>query len=230
MEKASWRRNFLALYLDFILFGVITYYLGVIIFDFPKFFSDFVPVALALLSFFIASRFDFDPGRRIMSIDAEGNVSSDIRERGNWLIVLLGVLFVLDGAKSMIRWHQFGSELPYFGLTPDPKFAWLVAAIWGGFYIYAGIELLLVRAKGFYLAITAVVGGLLSAYAGGSIWDNSIAETLKNRRAAQRIPVKEGEIEIMQSLFPEVMIVVGLVLLAALFVVRTRLTNNSELK
>ena len=128
-EPTSRIRILLAIYVNILIFGSLTYYLGVIWLDLPSVFQSITPIILAIFSFVLASQFSIDPGSYALGLSKDRTVLTKIRANSNWLVFFIGILFVSDGCKSLIRWHQMGSKLPYFGIVPNPETAWVVELI-----------------------------------------------------------------------------------------------------
>ena len=123
---------------------------------------------------------------------------------------------MLDGLKLMVRWSQLDVAAPVFGMVET-----------------TAIKVIVLVAMG---AVSVVAGAMLLAFAGepglrrrprwpfphyrsqqaGRCSDEAIAQVQVARREAQGLPLREGEIEAMQSLLPVVsagMLAVTIILL-----------------
>ncbi len=110
---------------------------------------------------------------------------------------------------------------PVFGFFPDDLTQIIIHAVLGGASILAGYWFLKLNIKGFYLAISVAIVNIVSDALSWNLWDPVVEEMVLARRELQGLPVRDGEIEFMQSLFPESMIlVVGLAVIAMLFTYR----------
>ena len=106
LHLASKKRRLLSLYIDFLLFmtlwGILSYYLA------P---DGNMPFWLPYIAFVVArtllTKFYGSIGDSFLSIDRDSFcVDDDIYRRENWLSILLGLLFILEGTKQLVRWTQ----------------------------------------------------------------------------------------------------------------------------
>ncbi len=92
----------------------------------------------------------------------------------------------------------------------------------GVLFILAGGTLLRLEPLGRLLGFLAVGITAVSTGLSWGLWDTSIERTIIARRAAQGIPVRSGEVEFMQNLFPEGIAVALIVIAGLLFLCRAR--------
>jgi hypothetical protein len=119
-----------------------------------------------------------------------------------WPNLVLGTFLILDGLKQMLRWSQLDAVLPVFGMveTTALKAGLLVAM--GALYVVAG-GMILRFARGAKAAtITALAVSAASLGLSWSVLPEAIARAQTARRAAQGMPIREGEIEMMQTMLP----------------------------
>ncbi len=159
-------------------------------------------------------------------------VNATVKARESWFTVLVGVLLLLDGTKTMVRWTMWAPPAPFFGDYVSDA-AWPVVAVLTGL-LQCGLAVLFFRLR--VLAGVASAGyfalALLSTIQSWNLWDGGVAEMTRRRRAYQGLPVRADEIERMQSLTPEVLVVtLTLYIIAAIgagiiiFVRRRRLAS-----
>lgn len=132
-----------------------------------------------------------------------------------WPNLVLGTFLILDGLKQMLRWTELDAVIPVFGMveTSAVKAALLVAM--GGLYVVAG-GMILRFARGAKAAtITVLAISVASLGLSWSVLPEAIARVQTARRAAQGMPLREGEIEMMQTVLPWIG-VGGLVLVGVL--------------
>ena len=130
-----------------------------------------------------------------------------------WWTVLIGVLFMIDGSKAMVRWAMLSPPAPWFGLFPSKA-----ASV--GLYVLVGFTAFILgagmlRLRRFILPLGMTLFGMqfvsnLFSWSEWPIW----AERYVAARATLRgTPVGDGEVELAQALIPGVMVagpIVGL--------------------
>lgn len=203
---ASIGRRILSWYVDYLFFAVawvlLTYAVGAWI--------GIGDLLLSLIVFLILrgvlGQFFVTPGAALLSIDPEGNVDRATRDRESWLTLTLGVMILLSGTKELVRWTQVGEVWPFFGFVPDPVAHIAISLVLGLLSVVAGCLILKLRRAGQLLGILLGLVYLLSAVLSWHLWDDLVARQVHARRAVQGLPVRPGEVEFMQSLFPEIVI------------------------
>ena len=65
-------------------------------------------------------------------------VEPAVYEEENWLTMLLGVVCILEGAKSMVRWTQWAVPIPLLGMPTEPVTFAVISSFWGVLLIYLG--------------------------------------------------------------------------------------------
>ena len=102
---------------------------------------------------------------------------------------------------------------------------WLTIVL-GFSSILAGYWFLKLNIKGFYLVISAALVNIISDALSWDLWDSAVEKMVYARKKLQGLPVREGEVAFMQSLFPEGMLLSAcLVIIAVLFTYR-RFVND----
>jgi hypothetical protein len=208
---ASKKRIFLAWYLDFILFMVFWSLLNHFLFS-----GSELPFWMGLFIFglleFVCIKFFGSIGMGFLSVDGSHQVDPDINKRENWLTILLGVLFILEGTKKLVRWIDLSVPHPIFGVFLDPNIQIIVNILTGLLFLVVGYFFLKLKPASIWLGLIIVLGTIVSCVLSWSLWDETVARLVMERRELQSLPVREGEIEFMQALMPE-----GFVVAAVLF-------------
>jgi hypothetical protein len=218
-NHSSWRRILLAWYLDFLFYCVLSTLASYAAnWGFGKTWAAEIAGFAMVRS--LGSLFSETPGMIILGIRRDGTRDAAPFTKESWLTMLLGTVFVLDGAKQCVRWTEYASAWPDFGVVMDETGQVISALIWGVSYMAAGILILRLRVEGFWLAFLICAAGLLSLYLSWSSLDSAIVQEVVARRAAQGLAVRPDDIEFMQALLPGALVVgyVALLgLLAALY-------------
>jgi hypothetical protein len=196
-------RQLLAWYIDFLIFASIWALAGYV----ANFGHDFL---LSVLIFFpvryFLGMFVGMPGSYLLSIETDRSVDDDVLERENWLTILVGLLFLLEGTKRLVRWTEFDQGFPFFGFIPDPAMQIATGLVFGLVYILAGALILKVHRSGFWLANFLFVFEAASILVIWKLWDAAITGIVVARREFQELPVRAGEIEFMQWFLPEALL------------------------
>lgn len=137
-----------------------------------------------------------------------------------WPNLALGTFLLLDGLKQMVRWSQLDAVIPVFGMveTTAPKAALLVAM--GALHVLAGGMILRFAPRARAVALATITLATASLALSWPVLPEAIARVQAARRAAEGIPLREGEIEAMQAILP--WIGAGTLLLVALLLLLSR--------
>lgn len=215
-STASTGRKILSWFVDYLFFAVawtlLTYVSGQILRGGDFLFSLFVFFLLRG----ILGRFGSTPGRMLLSIDSAGDVDPIIKSRESWLTMLLGVLFLLSGTKLLVRWTQIDAVWPYFGDVPGPAMHVAISILLGLAAVAAGGLILKMTRAGQILGVLVCGVHIVSAVLSWSLWDGLVEKQVHARRAFQGGPVRPGEVEFMQALFPEALIALSVLLIVFL--------------
>ena len=217
-NQASKKRLLLAWYIDFLFFmtlwGLLTYFLSL---------ENSLPIWAPYLTFLIvrtlATKFIGSIGYSFLSIDKDNlSVNPNILSRENWLSILVGVVLLLEGTKQLVRWTQMFVSQPAFGFFPDESTQIFIHLLFGVFSILAGYWFLKLDIRGFIAGMAVTIASLISDGLSWKLWDPVIEKMIISRREVEGLPVREGEIEIMQSLMPEGLVVFAAVSMIAMLV------------
>ena len=232
----SRKRQLLALYLDYLVFSAV-----------------FQPVAWALRSMAPADNWLLSlavflglrgvawalklvtPGQWALGIHGGqvATVEPRILERERWWTATAGTLLVLEGSKNVVRWTQGLPVEPLLGLASPEWIATVAITILGGLNVAAGLLVLRTRSAGAAIGIGVLGAEVLAAMIHREAFQQWAGQAVVARRALQGLPVREGEVEMMQSLTATVLpvvIAVGVIWLMAVavrFRAKTRLTSHA---
>lgn len=238
---ASWKRKLLAVYVDFLIFST-AFGIGVHAItssELPRFVQY---AAFALLEVFLLSVCKKSVGYWFLSISRftseaptgpEGSkedtgktlhwvVDPVIFGRESWLTMLLAVLFVLDGTKSMVRWTTFGIPEPWFGFQPGHEIHAAISIMTGALLVYVGYGCFALKRVGLWIGISVMVVVFSSILASWQLWDDYARETVIARQEHFGLPVDERKIQFMQAIVPEGLLGYTTVIVVALASVRRR--------
>jgi hypothetical protein len=223
--RASKKRLFLSWYIDFLFFmtlwGLLSYFLGV-----ETSIPFWVPYLLFIAIRAISGKFIGSIGYLFLGINKETKtVNPNTYNRENWLTILMGVLLILEGTKQLVRWTQMFVSHPIFGFFPDDTAQIIIRVLLGASSILAGYWFLRLNIKGFYLAVSVAIVNIVSDALSWSLWDPVVEKMVLARRELQGLPVRDGEIEFMQSLFPEGMLLAATLSVIAMLFTYKRFTN-----
>ncbi|HET9482008.1 MAG TPA: hypothetical protein VFP98_09660 [Candidatus Polarisedimenticolia bacterium] len=119
---------------------------------------------------------------------------------------LFGILAILDGAKGFVRWTLWPPQIPLFGIQLGETASAIVQMALGA--PEAAIGMAALRQAPRLLRLGLVYYGLVtaSALAGRRLLPGWIEASVVARRAYQGLPVRDGEVEFMQSIMPAVLV------------------------
>ena len=213
-EQASRKRLLLAVYIDFLFFTALWEPIAWVVR------SQGIElrwaaglVAFAALDWVVVRFLGTSPGSWALGIvrDTEGpSVEHTLRTREAWWTMLLGTLLVLEGSKNLVRWTQGLPPLPIFTSGPD-ELAFVAISVLGIANMAAGLLALRCRPIG---PLIALGGSALAALAYAVSWpriDSWIARRVEVRRALQGREVRADEIELMQAMFPKMVIILSFI-------------------
>jgi len=203
---ASKKRLLLSWYIDFLFFmtlwELLSYFLRL-----DTSVPFWVPYLLFIVIRAISRKYIGSIGYLFLGIEKETRtVDQKIFKRENWLTILLGILLILEGTKQLVRWTQIFVSQPVFGFFPDDLTQIIIHVVLGICSIVAGYWFLKLNLKGFYLAISVALINIISDALSWHLWDPVVEKMVIARREIQGLPVRDGEVEFMQLLFPEGMI------------------------
>lgn len=119
-----------------------------------------------------------------------------------WPNLLLGTFLLLDGLKQMLRWSQLDAVLPVFGMVETTPLKIVALLALGGLFVVAGGMILRFARGARALAATALAVATASLGLSWSVLPEALARAQIAHRAAQGMPIRDGEIEAVQAMMP----------------------------
>jgi hypothetical protein len=135
-----------------------------------------------------------------------------------WWTMLFGVVAILNGAKTAVRWTMFTPPAPVFGVQLSAEASAVVYVASGTLECLVGAAALQMR--WYVLTVSVTYYGLssLSAYLSRDLLPGWVEAYTQARRAYQGVPVRPGEVEQMQAIVPLLSIIPLVLLVWALAV------------
>lgn len=216
--QVSRKRTLLSWYIDFLLFDV----MWILLLYFLNLDSDlpfWLPYLIFVIVRFVIAEYIGSIGNSFLGIDDKSKmVHPNIYDRENWLTILTGVLFILEGSKQLVRWTQMSVPQPAFGFFPNEFTQIIIHISIGVLSVLTGYWFLKINIKGLYLGISVMLLNAVSDALSWDLWDPVVENMVKARREINGLEVRDGEIEFMQYLFPEGMLIAaGLAIIVMLF-------------
>ena len=145
-------------------------------------------------------------------------VEPRILERERWWTATAGTVLVLEGSKNAVRWTQGLPVEPLLGLESPEWIATAAITILGGLNVAAGLLILRTRLAGAVIGIGVLAAEGVAAIVHRDDFRQWAAQAVVARRALQGLPVRDGEVEMMQFLtttgLPAIIVAGALALLA----------------
>lgn len=241
MIIASKKRLFLAFYLDYILLSLVVGYFSIFVLNIKEVPIYINLVILLIFESIITQKFE-SPGMKLLSIskrrisctDDDGKICSkkinivdpEIYNNENWLTIIIGIFFILEGSKRCIRWAIWTPSSPFLGIQTDDLSFPLISIAMGVICISAGYFYFKLSKYGFWLAIGILLTDIFSIVLSWDQWDEICKQLIINRREYQGLPVTEESIHFMQSIIPEYTIGFSIVILILLLFSFKKLKNK----
>lgn len=184
-------------------------------------------IVFSILEYLLHRTVDRSRGRWLLSIHRAGTPQSDssllvvpvrIKDRESWVTLLAGVVILLEGCKGVVRWTMWSPPVPAFGRPTDPAIWPMIAVAVGLLECFVAYLFFRLRRSALYVGAAVFGLSLVSTVQSWALWDSWAARSTVQRRAYQGVPVREGEIEQMQAMTPEILIA-GVALYLALVLV-----------
>lgn len=150
------------------------------------------------------------PGQWALGIQTGpvAEVNPRVLERERWWTATAGTLLVLEGSKNLVRWTQGPPVEPLLGSATPQWIATMAITVFGALNILAGLLILRTQWVGAAIGIGVLGAEVLAAIVHREDFREWAAQAVIARRALQGIPVREGEIQMMQMLTATVLPVV----------------------
>ena len=216
----SWKRQLLALYVDYLVFTAVYQPIAWVLRSIAS--LDNWLVTLAIFGVLRAVAWALKramPGQWALGIHSGQApiLEPRVLARERWWTVTAGALLVLEGAKNAVRWTQGLPVEPLLGLAAPQWMATLAITIFGALNIVAGLLILRTRPLGAAMGVGVLGVERLAAMIHRDDFHEWATRAVVARRSLQGLPVREGEVEMMQALtttiLPAVLVVGALWLL-----------------
>lgn len=122
-------------------------------------------------------------------------VNARVWKRESFWTAALGVFLIVDGAKEAVRWTMWTPPLPWFGTRLDPEWAMVSGLV----SLALGALVLRVHAAAPLAVAGASAATATSVLMSWSLWPEFAQGMVTRRRAFQGLPVRPGEVELMQA-------------------------------
>lgn len=233
MIRPSRKRQLLALYLDYLIFTAVYQPVAWAL-------RSTVPVDnwLVTLAVFAVLRGAAAwalkltmPGQRALGIQAGqvAMVEPRILERERWWTATAGTLLVLEGSKNLVRWTQGLPVEPLLGLSSPQWMAITAITLLGGLNVVAGLLVLRTRAVGAVIGMGVLGFEALAAMIHRADFREWASQAVVARRTLQGLPLREGEVEMMQTLTATVLPAVIAVGVIWLLIIAIRFKGSKRL-
>lgn len=240
MEKipASRKRLLLAVYLDFILFSAV---IGLLDYFFipegtpfyAKFAVFLVIEALLMAKFQTFGKWCLGVYRfRDPSSQLEGQnvlfVRRDVKSQETFLTIFVGVLLLLDGLKGVVRWTEEFVPFPFFGFEMSLGLYITYEIVFGLLFVFAGIYVLKLTQKGWWLAVALLSFNLSLAVFQGETLTTYFKAKQEIRRQNRGQPPGDPRVEQMAKFIPIFVYAFYAIPLGILVVQRKKFTLREE--
>ncbi len=232
MITPSRKRQLLALYVDYLVFTAVYQPIAWVVRSTAT--LDHWLVALAVFAGLRAVAWALKlwmPGQWALGIHTGqvALVESRILERERWWTATAGTLLVLEGSKNLVRWTQGLPVEPLLGLASPQWMALAAITIFGGLNVVAGLLILRTRLAGAVIGIGVLGAEVLAAMIHRDDFRQWAGQAVIARQSLQGVPLREGEVEIMQMLTATVLPAVIAVGVIWLLVVAVRFRGHDRL-
>ncbi len=234
--SASKKRLLLSAYIDYLYVSVLWTFLGYTLTSFFTDISALPPLGRWLLFGayeLLIFKFNFPSiGAKFLSIgkfkyqafDKAGKtitshlslVNSWIKANESWCSMIVALLFLTDGTKSLVRWMMWTPPMPFFGMQTSAQASIIIYLVIGAVEIGISFYLFRLNMRGFFIGYPYLILTSLSTLMSWNLWDSFAEEMVIRRKTYQGLPVKEDEIEFFQSIMPEAILIYLAMLLIAL--------------
>lgn len=241
---ASRKRLLLAVYLDLMIFGVIWAYAQEPLFSYlPQlkqvgFLMKFATFTLAEVLLYKIVQ--WNPGNYLLSVNyidvrnvtganfvLPGSrvavVDARMKDTESWLTILVAVLFLNEGLKSMVRWSMWTPPVPLFGFETGTVTSALTLIAIGAVECSIAFLIFKLRRPAFAAGLIYVGVSIVSTVLSWRLWDPWVEEMVFRRHAYMGMAVRPGEVEFMQRFAPEGLIASLVVYLVLLLLIRKKI-------
>lgn len=215
--------RFLALYIDFIVIGTFVtlgnYVVGLGMGYIPSTGNNwYVEIGASAGLTALARMLGLSLGEALL--DHALDEAEAERPRRLWPNLVLGTFLILDGLKMMVRWSQLDVVIPVFGMVETTALKVIALVGMGAIFVVAGAMLLAFLPSSRIAAAGSLALSALSLALSWPVLNEALARVQVARREAQGLPIREGELEAIQTMMP--FLSAGLLALGLLLVALSR--------
>lgn len=206
VPEPSRKRRLLALYIDFLVFTAVYQPIEWMIHS-----TEPAPNWVIALAIFAVLRLIawvlrlVLPGDWALGIQSQPAMVLDQDHRERWWTMAAGTLLVLEGSKNLVRWTEGLPAEPLLGVATTQWMATLAISALGALNVLAGLLILRTRWTGAAIGVGVLSAELLAAVVHREGFREWAAQAVVARRALQGIPVREGEIQMLQAFITSVL-------------------------
>lgn len=216
----------MAFYLDFLTFFVVITLVAYAIGE-PSFLSWSVRTAISVGLCLMGTYFGFSLGQWLVAEMTQPCGRG--LPKAAWLNLLVGALFYLDASKHFVRWIEMDRPMPIMGIVPEGGMQIAVDIGLGLIFLLMSVLMLRLHPLGKWVSGAGLALLIVSTVVSWSQLPEAIARYVQARRDVQGLPVRDGEIEQMQALYPPFLLVsTGLLLLLVLLSYSKSLNRSAK--
>jgi len=228
---ASKKRMLLAIYLDYIILSTLAGFFWVFILN-----NKIVPFYIEMMILFVVESILIwnigSPGMKLLGIsnkrlpmtDFHGNtrsrrvafVDERIYHDETFYTIILAAFFLLEGSKKLIRWALWSPPQPFLAIETDALTFPIISMLTGGLLIYAGYLVFKVDIKGLIISFIVILIDIITLVLNWDKWDGYARLDMLSRRQYQNLPVNDRQLEFFQSITPEFLLIITILLLVAI--------------
>ena len=135
-------------------------------------------------------------------------VDCRIKTGESWLTMILAVLLLNNGVKGLVRWTMWTPPIPLFGMEFSDTVAYSAMAGMGAAECLLAYLVFQLRPSALFFGPGYFILQLASTLTSWALWDPWITEYTLRRRDFQGLPIRDGEIEFLQNITPEILVAV----------------------
>ncbi len=242
---ATRKRMALAVYIDWIFFsvflGLVNYVVSILSPEWTQ-----LPLSIKIISFtaleLVFCRTDLpSPGIHMLSIRMVKERAHDsrlsrilnnrlpmvdrrIKTGESWLTMIFATILLNEGTKGLVRWTMWTPPIPLFGMEVSNTVAYSAMIGMGTTECFLAYLVFRLRPSALFLGLGYFILQLASTVLSWELWDPWIREFTLRRKDFQDLPIRDGEIEFLQNITPEILVAGTIGYLLALLIARKRLS------
>lgn len=215
-----------SVYLDFI---TALMFIGLAAYFVPQIaeFGFLVHAAISFILSLALAAAGLSPGQWLTA-EIAGMVAAPPWPRRILLNLGLGVYAYLEATKQFVRWTLMDRPMPFMGAIPEGVQQIGLSLAFGAVFMITGILLLRLHQFGKWIGLGLTGVLIASNLVSWPVYPEAIKRMVEARRAVQGLPVREGEIEMMQAFFPAFSLGLLVVIAVALLFCRSKRNGTDQ--